>query len=177
MDVREDKTADIKNKRIRKIIDTIQNNHRNRRLVKQYPFLKRPSYNKADKRWMWRRGITWILESSDYSSTWLDRMPEGWLRAFGMEMCEEIASMLPPQDGLDEYDRYHILGIKEKYGQLRWEDGGKVPEYFHDMIQKYEEKSEDFCICCGKPATRMSKHWISPYCDDCGPEYEKYERI
>ena len=26
------------------------------------------------------------------------------------------------------------------------------------------------CICCGKPATRITLGWISPFCDDCVPK-------
>ena len=33
-----------------------------------------------------------------------------------------------------------------------------------------QEKISDVCVCCGKPATRITSGWISPYCDACCPE-------
>ena len=33
------------------------------------------------------------------------------------------------------------------------------------------------CIVCGKPATKMSTGWISPYCDDCVNPNRKYTKI
>ena len=104
-------------------------------------------------------------------------LPDGWLKAFGIQMCEEISAVLPPQDGFGEYERYRILEVKEKYGQLRWFDAGEGSTEARKIVSKYERLSEHTYVECGKPATRMSTHWICPYCNDCGPEYEKYVEI
>ena len=40
------------------------------------------------------------------------------------------------------------------------------------FIAKYEDLSYKTCISCGKPATKISKGWISPYCDDCIGSHE-----
>lgn len=40
-----------------------------------------------------------------------------------------------------------------------------------DIISKYEDLSERTCCKCGKPATKITKGWICPYCDDC---FEKF---
>lgn len=101
----------------------------------------------------------------DYEFTLLDSMPEGWQKAFGIQMCEEIRDALI-EDG--DLDTYRVVQIKEKYGGLRWYDTGvKVGSRVHDIIRKYENLSTVTCIVCGKPATRVTIHWISPFCDDC----------
>ena len=35
------------------------------------------------------------------------------------------------------------------------------------IIDRCERDSQRICVKCGKPATRISKGWICPYCDDC----------
>ena len=35
------------------------------------------------------------------------------------------------------------------------------------VIDRCERDSQRICVKCGKPATRISKGWICPYCDDC----------
>ena len=38
------------------------------------------------------------------------------------------------------------------------------------ILPKYEELSERTCIKCGKPATKISQFWISPWCDFCSEQ-------
>ena len=138
----------------------------NRKLIERFPFLL-PGYGRNED------GS--ISSDFDYSFTELDSMPAGWRKAFGEKMCEEIKEALLSSSSTEtERERalreYRILEIKEKYGQLRWYDSGSV----NDIIDKYSRLSETICVRCGKPATRWSTHWISPYCDDCGPKYERY---
>lgn len=52
------------------------------------------------------------------------------------------------------YNHYNIL------------DKCLIPE----IIQKFEKLSQYTCINCGKPATRITAGWISPWCDDCCKE-------
>lgn len=104
----------------------------------------------------------------DWEYTELDEMPDGWRIAFGEQMCEELREALVADDDLY---RWRIVQMKEKYGQLRlydngWKVGSKVP----DIIAKYERLSERTCICCGKPATKITTGWVSPYCDACCPD-------
>ena len=107
-----------------------------------------------------------IIEDYDYISTNLDDMPDGWRKAFGEMMCEEIKQELVRCNYLNEY---RILQIKEKYGELRWYDNGtpidcKVPE----IIDKYSILSQNICIICGKPDVPIINNgWISPYCKKC----------
>jgi hypothetical protein len=58
------------------------------------------------------------------------------------------------------------MQIKEKFGELRWYDEFSTQDV-QDIIDKYEDISRRTCLICGKPATKMSTGWISPYCDDC----------
>lgn len=102
----------------------------------------------------------------DYEYTELDEMPDGWRIAFGEQMCEEIKQELLRAGGEKLLNEYMIVQIKEKYGGLRFYDNGFTKEGF-DIIAKYERLSERTCICCGKPATKISKGWVSPFCDDC----------
>lgn len=43
---------------------------------------------------------------------------------------------------------------------------------YYGILDKYENISAKTCICCGQPATRITKGWISPYCDACCPQNE-----
>lgn len=117
----------------------------NRDLCSRYPFL--------------------LIREGDYRFTGLDDLPDGWRIAFGEQLCKELKAELEHSGCLDQY---HILQIKEKYGSLRWYDHGNTAAG-HEIVRKYEEISERTCICCGKPATRITTGWISPYCDACCP--------
>lgn len=130
----------------------------NKKLCEKYPFLL------PRNRWT---GL--VHPDYDYSFTELDSMPTGWKKAFGEQMCEEIKQELEDKGILD---KYRISQIKEKYGMLCWYDFGCTEKMLHEIIPKYEELSKHTCICCGKPATKVTLGWISPYCDECCPMNE-----
>lgn len=136
----------------------------NKKLVARYPFLAPKVYDHEASE---KDGIDrYIIDPEyDYSWTWLDGLPEGWVKAFGSEMCQEIWDELVRCDYLDDYT---VVQTKEKFGSIRWYDGG-IPKgcKVWDIIRKYEELSERTCCHCGKPATKISKGWICPWCDDC----------
>jgi hypothetical protein len=92
----------------------------------------------------------------------LDFVPAGWQNLF-LEMCEEIHRKLT---GTDEFYRIRLFEIKEKYGGLRLAATGGNSET-DAIIDRCEKDSQGICVECGKPATRISKGWICPYCDDC----------
>ena len=128
----------------------------NKILVEKYPFLL-PRNLWTDEPY----------EDYDYSYTKLDSMPNGWRKAFGEQMCKEIAEILKEADWVD---KYRITQIKEKFGSLCWYYGGvpsSISQKLHDCVNKYGKLSFRTCISCGKPATVMSTGWISPFCDDC----------
>lgn len=132
----------------------------NKRLIARYPFL-RPRNPWTDK----------LIEDAYWTK--LDEMPEGWRKAFGEQMCEEIREALIKNNYLEEY---RVTQIKEEYRSLRWYSGA-APQEVHDIVHKYEKLSERICINCGKPATKISLGWISPYCDDCTDDRFHYISI
>ena len=129
----------------------------------------------------WYKVVDWIddnvLDKIFFlpSYTELDDMPIGWRKAFGIQMCKEIKAELKKHKFLY---KYRIVQIKEKFGYLHWYDGGTPKDSkIYDIIRKYEDISYKTCIVCGKPATKMSTGWISPYCDDCVNPNRKYTEI
>lgn len=156
----------------------------NRELIEKYPFLL------PRNRWTGKPS-----EDFDYSYTELDAMPKGWREAFGEQLCEELKQELiraesertdspeerrrfvgwyqvdPPPDYPDDLLHvWQIMQIKEKYGTLRLYSSFSTPG-MGDIIRKYTDLSERTCIDCGKPATKISLGWISPWCDDCAGNF------
>lgn len=112
-----------------------------------------------------------IISGYDYEVTELDFMPDGWRKAFGIQLCEELKTAL---DKVDTSEIWFPTQIKEKYGELRWYANWYTKE-IEEILDKYSKLSRKTCIVCGKPATKISTGWISPYCDDCANnQYEEY---
>lgn len=128
----------------------------NKKLVERFPFLL------PRNRWTGE-----VSDDYDYSYTELDAMPDGWRKAFGEQMCQEIYDDLILNNCLDTY---RIMQIKEKFGLLRWYDSSTTEKIIREIIPKYEALSKKICINCGNPATKVSTGWISPYCDKCAPK-------
>ena len=140
-------------------IDYTRDQLKNWILCGKYPFLIPKYWNRETMQYE-------IDKDYKYNFTKLDEMPDGWKKAFGEMMCEEIKQELIRCKYLDEY---RILQIKEKYGELRWYDNGtpvdcKVPE----IIDNYSMLSQNICIICGKPDVPITRNgWVSPYCKKC----------
>lgn len=128
---------------------------KNQDLCKKYPFLIPRNRFSGE-----------VVEDYDYSYTELDAMPDGWRKAFGEKMCEEIQYELEKIKLEHGEFNYCILQIKEKYGSLRWYTNYST-EAIDKIVRKYEKLSERICINCGAAATKISLGWISPYCDEC----------
>lgn len=99
------------------------------------------------------------------SHEWI-AMPEGWNKAFGKQLLEELRIQLK-KDGL--LYKCRITDLKEKYGSLHLYMTNISDEVLK-ILDKYEDISYKTCIICGKPATKYSQGWICPYCDDCADE-------
>ncbi len=110
------------------------NKESNQKLIERFPFLI------PRNRWTGK-----IPEDYDYSYTELDSMPDGWRKAFGEQMCEDIREELVRAEYLDQY---RITQIKEKYGTLCWYDFGCTERMLRDIIPKYERLSARTCIRC-----------------------------
>ena len=104
--------------------------------------------------------------------TLLDDMPDGWRKAFGEQMCEEIRNAILEKGTEEDLQHYRILQIKEKYGQLRWYTNWSTAD-LDKIVNKYTALSEETCIRCGKPAAWVSCGYISPFCDECKEELSK----
>lgn len=147
---------------------------RNKRLCERYPFLI--------PRNLFTGKIIWLNGGrSKYDWTLLDDIPEGWRKAFGVKMCEDLRDELIKFNFLEEY---RVHQIKEKYGELRWYDNGyPVGSKVHEIISAYEVISSNVCIKCGKPDVPLiNDGWISPYCEKCwlkmfkSATHEDYEK-
>ena len=117
------------------------------------------------------------VEDFDFSWTEIDAMPDGWRKAFGEQMCEEIQNLL---EEADYVYKYRILQIKEKFGSLRWYSGGvpdSIKKQYDAVIRKYEDLSGKTCFICGKPATKISMGWICPWCDGCAEKHKNEDFI
>lgn len=152
----------------------------NKKLCEQYPFLI-PSNRWSGKRITEGAGFWPAVPDAvpkwDYEYTELDNMPDGWRTAFGHQFCEELKDALEHSGVLETY---RITQIKEKFGTLRIYDAGGT-ELSDAVIQKYAALSRHTCVKCGKPATKITRGYISPYCDDCCPGFravpvDEYER-
>ena len=126
-------------------------------LINKYPFLM-PKY--------WNRNTMQYEVDKDYKYTFtlLDEMPDGWRKAFGEMMCEEIYNALIEFDGLNSYV---VEQIKEKFGQLRWYSY-PIYEEVERIVEKYSVLSENICMICGKPDVPMTGNvWCYPLCEKC----------
>ena len=144
----------------------------NKALCEQYPFLlpwnrwSGKLITEAQDGGFWP-GDPDAVPEYDYEYTELDALPDGWQKAFGIQMCDELRDALV-EDG--DLDRWRIEQLKEKWGGMRLYDNGyKQGSRIPDIIAKYERISERTCINCGKPATKVTCGWIMPFCDDCVP--------
>lgn len=115
---------------------------------------------------------TWegkILDGGEDASVFYWGMPSGWKIAFLEPLLEEldmaIKNLLPYQQ-----KEFYLLQVKEKYGSLRiypiW-----YTDEIDEVISKYSKISEQTCCVCGAQATKISKDWICPYCDEHAPLY------
>ena len=124
----------------------------NKKLIERYPFLECKSWDSSVPR--------------DYTYTFLDHMPKGWKRSFGIYLCEELREELIRIDP-SLLDTYRVSQVKEKYGTLRWYDA-HYSDRMEDILTKYEDISKYTCIICGKINVPVfDDGWISPFCIDC----------
>ena len=107
---------------------------------------------------------------------WINELPNGWINAFGKQMCDELLNVLGKYA-----DDFIISQLKEKFGEVRlswyWKDraytGQEVDKAddigydIDDIIDKYAKISSNTCYICGKQSTHMADGWIMPICDYC----------
>ncbi|MBQ6518561.1 MAG: hypothetical protein IJI14_07575 [Anaerolineaceae bacterium] len=132
----------------------------NKELCKKYPFLL--PYNALAQQDTFELVTDKVDQSYKYDFTMLDFVPDGWSNLF-LEMCEELSAAIK---GKENEKTFRFEEIKEKWGELRMYTAG-TSEETEKIIEEYTIKSRKVCIRCGAAATRISRGWISPYCDDC----------
>lgn len=112
-----------------------------------------------------RNSDEWAYGNCEGDS-WFEECPDGWRNIF-LDMCEKIKAVLEENNLPLESLKVHQ--VKEKWGTLRfyYECPDIVRESMRDIACHYEDISYQTCIMCGERATKISKRWISPYCDKC----------
>lgn len=126
---------------------------KNKELVETYPFLL-PKDMHTNR----------VPAGYNYSYTVLDWMPIGWRNKFGIKMCKDIMKSLEANGNINHFQ---IEDIKEKYGALRVYTYGSTMEIEDKILPRYERLSQKTCVVCGERATKISKSWIVPICDEC----------
>lgn len=123
------------------------------------------------KKYPWLRLRDLYSGEIDTEHDAMDDMPEGWRKAFGSMMCEELDIAIKAA-GLE--DEFIFEQVKEKFGELRIYYSPSDCTV-NEIIHKYETLSNNICIHCGKPDVPMLiTNWIHPSCRDC---YDNSHRI
>lgn len=116
------------------------------------------------KKYPWLRLRDLYSGEIDNTCDAMDDMPEGWKKAFGSMMCEELDTAIKAA-GLE--DEFIFEQVKEKFGELRIYHS-PYNRGVHEIINKYAVLSQNICIHCGKPDVPMiNTNWIRPSCREC----------
>ena len=120
----------------------------------------------------------------------------GWRKAFGIDICEDIRTVLLAIGGQRALEGYRILQIKEKFGGMRWyttfhaddlpkskprveviggpslRTGSGLPgeswRWLSCVEEFYCSIAEHVCIICGGVEdVKRTKPWIMPVCPCC----------
>ena len=122
----------------------------------------------------WKTYNVWTGKFCGYKFTEYDAIPEGWKIAFGKQLSEELRKTIKEEKEriyqqdhkkLKTRDLIHWSQIKEKYGTLRLY--ATTTEKIFQVLHKYEEMSEHYCINCGQPVEYATHGWIMYLCEQC----------
>lgn len=117
----------------------------------------------------WKSRNVWTGKFSGYKFTWYDDIPEGWQKAFGKQLSEDIKKAFKKAKKHDKKLTWKkaisFQQIKEKWGYLCLY-ASAVSE-IREVLDKYEKLSIDYCIICGKPSEYCTEGWISYLCKSC----------
>ena len=131
-----------------------QRKMRNKRLVKQYPFLL-PRDVYSDK----------VPDNYDYEYTEYDNLVPGWQIGFGKLLLEDLKIACLKTGWLH---KLHIEQLKEKYGSMRMYIN-YAPKKVNDVIRDYEYISQYICGQCGSihGCVINNRGWYFPLCKKC----------
>lgn len=126
----------------------------NKALLEKYPILRQRNVYTGEP----------IDNNDEY--TYLDAMPQGWAKAFGIPMFEDIQTEVNTWSK-EEQEHFFFTDIKEKFGELRVYTS-HMTDKLGEILEAYCAISRNVCIICGKLDVPMvNRGWISPYCRDC----------
>jgi len=112
----------------------------------------------------WLKARHWETNKRISDTNALNNMPEGWKRAFGDILCEELDKAIREDGVLEEFT---ILQLKEKYGELRIYCA-PMTDKVAEVVRAFEIISRHVCINCGRPDTPMlMTTWEEPVCKEC----------
>lgn len=124
-----------------------------KRIIKNYFFLKKYPFYKT-------RG---------YEYTMYDNLNEGWKKAFGKQLSNELREVCKRNNYLKDFK---ITDIKEKYGELRIYTNCANNEIY-EIIEHYELLSLCYCRLCGR-LVKYATHY-DYLCEPCMKEIYKYD--
>ena len=129
--------------------------------VKNYFFCKKYPF--------WKLKNVWTNEFMGYEYTWYDEIPQGWRKAFGKQLSDEILaagkSYLKEHKDKTWDDVIHWEQIKEKFGELRLY--ASAIDGIDKILTRYELLSRCYCEDCGKPARYVTNGYVVYMCEDC----------
>ena len=131
--------------------------------VERYPFLR----IKDNRVYPW-------LNTEEVEECWLDCLPDGWVKAFGKQMCDDLMETLG-----DYASEWKIAQVKEKFGAMRLYHNGcpkDIASNVESIIGKYSYISQFVCVNCGSLDAQMyNDGWVSPWCDKCFTHMMEYK--
>lgn len=123
---------------------------------------------KAEAEW-WIERYPFLRMDGIDDGYWLEDLPQGWIDAFGRQMCDDL------MEALGEYaSEWKIAQVKEKFGAMRLYHNGCPKEICNKVgciIGKYSYISQFVCARCGSlDAQLYNDGWVWPWCDKCFSE-------
>jgi len=113
-----------------------------------------------------------ILDDDGNYMSWEESIDDGWYKAFGEQMIDELNELLVKYNYVNEF---RFMQIKEKFGQIRIYSNSLPIDLYDEYLEwerKYEKLSAGTCIKCGEHSTHFTKGWILPLCDECDTKKE-----
>ncbi len=118
----------------------------------------------------WTLRNVWDGKFIGYSSTWYDSIPEGWQKAFGKQLSQDIkkagkATRKRLKKHVSWRKMLSFQQIKEKWGELCLY--ASASREIREVLDYYEYLSLGYCIYCGKPARYKTRGWVTYVCEEC----------
>ena len=122
-----------------------------RKLVEDFPILY-----KDRRKSMTETAMCWGFECGD-----------GW-----EPLIRELSKKIEEYNNTS-YDLPTVaIQVKEKFGSLRFYIN-YGPRWIHDLLDEYEDKSEETCETCGRPGQLCERGtWVKTLCEDHRTMYE-----